>query len=227
MMDERGDFLVVHEPFSHLMDFGSVEVDGVRCSDEESLIETLLGLAERTALFVKDTTDFHYPGVLASERFLTSATHTFIVRRPSEAIASHYRLNPHLSRDEIGFAWVRELHDAVEQAGNRTVVIDADDLVDQPEATVKAYCQAVGIPFLPGALSWPAKVLPGWQRTLRWHADVAASEGIQRIDESGSSADSTAPDIAGHPVLGPYYRYHLPHYLWLQDQRLRPDPSSS
>ena len=70
MMYERGDFLVVHEPFSHLKDFGAADVDGARCHDEGSLMNTLLALAERTSVFVKDTTDFHYPGLLAADRLL-------------------------------------------------------------------------------------------------------------------------------------------------------------
>ncbi|MFS4092200.1 sulfotransferase family protein [Streptomyces sp. AF1A] len=215
MMHERGDFTVLHEPFSHLKDFGTAEVAGVSCTDERTLMDELLSLAERTPVFVKDTTDFHYPVVLTADDFLREATHTFILRHPREAIASHHRLNPQLTRDEIGFARVREIHEAVRSAGSEPVVIDSDDFVDRPEATVRAYCRAVGLEFLPQALSWSPSVLSGWEKTLRWHTEVAASTGVKRRPSAG------ATEVEDHPVLGPYYRYHLPHYHWLRERRLR------
>jgi hypothetical protein len=170
MMHQRGDFDVVHEPFSHLMDFGTAELAGTRYGDERSLMDALLTMAARRPVFVKDTTDFHYPGVLMADDFLAAATHTFMVRHPREAIASHYRLNPRVTRDEIGFARLREIYDAVRRVGGEPVVVDSDDLVDRPAATVRAYCAAVGVPFRGKALSWSAQVLPSWERTIyRYH----------------------------------------------------------
>jgi hypothetical protein len=43
---------------------------------------------------------------------------------------------------------------AVREAGaDASVVIDSDDLVIRPEATMAAYCAAAGLPFLPEALT--------------------------------------------------------------------------
>lgn len=220
MMHERGDFQVVHEPFSHLMDFGSAEFAGGVYSTERALMDALLALAERTPVFVKDTTDFSYPGLLRADDFLRSATHAFIIRHPRETIGSHYRLNPALTRDEIGFARAREIYDAVVRAGQHPVVLDADDLVNHPEAMVRGYCEAVGIEFRPEALSWRPEVLPAWQRTLRWHTAVAASTGFTRSD------GDQPVDVDDHKVLSAYYRYHLPHYEFLRDRRLRVDPGA-
>ncbi|MFJ7130627.1 sulfotransferase family protein [Streptomyces sp. NPDC098101] len=213
----RGDFLVLHEPFSHLADFGREEVEGVECRTEAEVIARLLELARDRQVFVKDTTDFRYPGVLADERFLRGARHTFIVRDPGEAIASHYGLNPELGRDEVGFAWLREIHDRVlEATGAAPPVVDAADLVAAPAETLRAYCAAIGVPFLEHALSWSPGGLPGWEKTARWHSDASGSGTI-------SAAVSSRPplDVPGHPVLGPYYRHHLPHYAYLRERRLR------
>src|SRR5688572_9967975 len=124
MMAARGDYQVVHEPFSHLKDFGSADVAGVRCHDEAALMAALLELSARTPVFVKDTTDFHYPGLLAATGFLRAATHSVIVRHPREAIPSHHRLNPDLTCAEVGFERVREIYDAAAAAGRAPVVID-------------------------------------------------------------------------------------------------------
>src|SRR5919198_2941112 len=207
MMVERGDRLVVHEPFSHVADFGVAEVDGRVVYSERDLIGALRDLASERPVFFKDTTDFHYAALLADTDFLREATHAFMIRDPKAAIASHYRLNPKLGRDEIGFAWLYEIYAAVRDAtGADPVVIDGDDLVAAPEAIVRAYCARVGIRYVPGALSWRPKVLPGWQRTARWHSAVSESSGFERRGEE------SPVDVEGDPKLRAYLRYHQPHY---------------
>jgi hypothetical protein len=63
------------------------------------------------------------------------------------------------------------------------VVIDSDDLVARPDATLAAYCAAVGLLFIPQALRWEPGG-PEWRRTARWHADVGASSGFERRDRT-------------------------------------------
>jgi Sulfotransferase domain len=216
MMAERGDRLVVHEPFSHVVDFGAAEVDGRVVRSERALIDALRELAHERSVFFKDTTDFHYPELLRDTRFLREATHTFMIREPKAAIASHYRLNPKLGRDEIGFAWLHEIYAAVEDAtGLEPVVIDGDDLVAAPEAIVEAYCTRVGIPYVPEALQWKPQVLASWERTARWHTSVSESSGFEpRREES-------PVDVEGDPKLRAYLRYHQPYYDELRARRLR------
>ena len=216
MMVERGDFLVLHEPFSHLVDFGVADVCGAQLRSEPELIRTLLELGGRRPVFLKDTTDFHYPGVLVADRLLREATHTFMIRDPAAAIESHYRLNPNLGRDEIGFAWLYEIFDAVRRAtGAAPLVLDGDDLVRAPHELVEAYCARVGIPFVAEALSWEPTMLPAWQRTGRWHTTVSASGGIADV------AQESELDVAAHPVLGEFLRFHQPYYDELYALRLR------
>lgn len=220
MMVERGDFTVVHEPFSQVVDFGTATVGDQMVHGEAELITALRELAERTAtfsagVFFKDTTDFHYPGLLADSAFLAEATHTFIIRHPAEAIASHFALNPDLGRDEIGFAWLAEIHDAVvEHTGGQPVVIDSDDLVVRPADTVREYCARVGIPFRSEALSWQPGLREEWQKTRPWHESTGQTSGFTRTEPTYRD---TAHSI---PVLAGYLDYHLPHYWKLHAQRM-------
>jgi Sulfotransferase domain len=217
MMAERGDRLVVHEPFSHVADFGVAEVDGRVVHSERELIETLRELASERLVFFKDTTDFHYPELLTDTRFLCEAVHAFMIREPSAAIASHYRLNPKLGRDEIGFAWLYEIYAAVKDAtGGDPVVVDGDDLVAAPEAIVRAYCARVGIRYVPRALRWQPKVLPGWRRTARWHTAASESSGF------ANRREESPVDVESDPRLRAYLRYHQPYYDELHARRLRP-----
>ena len=220
MMSARGDLEVVHEPFSHVTDFGAADVGGVRCTDEKAVMAALLELSASRRVFVKDTTDFHYPGLLADTDFLRAATHSVIIRDPREAIASHHRLNPDVTSEEIGFARVREIHDAAAAAGATPVVVDSDDLVDRPEATVRAFCDAVGIEFVADAMSWAPEELPAWQRAARWHAEVAQSTGFDRSSGAAGTTEVDGVDVAEHPRLGAFHRDHLPHYEYLRQRRI-------
>ncbi len=222
MMTERGDFEVVHEPFSHVSNFGVAQVLDREVHSEGELIETLRQLARERCIFFKDTTDFHYERVLTHADFLREATHTFIIRDPKAVIASHYSLNPGLQRDEIGFAWLYEIFRAVIEVTRATpLVMDGDELVAEPQKYVEAYCRHVDIPHIPEALNWHPGSLPAWERTARWHVAVSESRGMEpttpRVDV----------DVAGDPVLGDYLRYHEPYYQRMRSVRLLPALSQS
>ncbi|MFI8962669.1 sulfotransferase family protein [Streptomyces sp. NPDC053493] len=217
MMAERDDRVVVHEPFSQVVDFGEVKVGEELARSEQDVLATLRAMATRKPVFFKDTTDFHYPALLADEEFLRAATHTFIIRHPAEAIASHYKLNPELGRDEVGFAWLHEIFTAVREAtGSTPVVIDSDDLLDRPAETVRAYCTAVGIPFLPDALNWQPGMRSEWQATSRWHESTSQTAGFTRGSGRGAEV------VEANPVLRGYRDYHLPYYEELRAAALRP-----
>lgn len=216
MMVQRGDFEVVHEPFSHVADFGVARVAGREIRSETDVIAALRGLSKERPVFFKDTTDFHYPRVLADASFLREVTHTFIIRDPHAAIASHHRLEPGLDRDSIGFARLHEMFAAVRRvARTEPVVIDADDLVSAPQAIVSEYCRRVQIRFLPDSLTWPPKQLLAWQRTARWHTAVSATTGFCRPD-----ADD-ATEVVWNPTLRAFLDYHLPFYEEMHAVRLR------
>jgi Sulfotransferase domain len=207
MMAQRGDFTVVHEPFSQVVDFGEVGVGERVVRSEQEAIAALRAMAADGPVFFKDTTDFRFPGVLGDPEFLHAVTHTFIIRHPAEAISSHYALNPALGLDEIGYPWLCELYDAAAGAtGTAPVVVDSADLVTDPEATVRAYCAAVGIPFDPAALSWAAGIRPEWQRTRRWHERTGATTGFAEVTAEYADTPENNELLAGYLV------HHLPYY---------------
>lgn len=85
--------------------------------------------------------------------------------------------------DEIGFARLYALYDAVRAAtGTEPIVLDAADLVTQPEAVVRAWCARVGIDYRAESLTWAPGGRPEWSDTARWHADVATSAGLHRYN---------------------------------------------
>ena len=220
MMMQREDVVTLHEPFSHVADFGGTEVAGATVGSTGALIEAILELGRERLVFFKDTTDFRYPEVLADRRFLREVRHTFIIRRPDEVIASHYALNPQLTEDEVGFGRLRELFTAVTEAtGAVPAVVDSDAMLDDPEQAVRAYCERVGLDFRPQDLSWEPGGHSGWSKAPRWHADAQRSSGFQRSEQTYSATVDT------HPLLAEYHRGQLPHYQELYRHRLN-TPSS-
>lgn len=220
MMAERGDFTVVHEPFSHVADFGRADVAGRPVHDEAELISALRELSASTPVFFKDTTDFHYPGLLADAAFLAEAEHTFIIRDPREIVASHFALNPGLGRDEVGVARLAEIYDAVAGCtGRQPVVVDSDDLVAAPEATVRAYCAAVGIAYREQALAWQPGLREEWRSTSAWHESTSRTSGFAEV------ASEYADTVENNPMLAEFAAYHEPYYRKLKAHRLAVGPA--
>jgi Sulfotransferase domain len=220
MMAERGDFATVHEPFSYLANNGQTEVDGEVVSDEASLLAAIRTLAGRRPVFTKDTTDERYPGLLADREFLRSdARHTFLIRHPRDTIASYHAINPRMRRHNLGFESLYEIYQRVAGlTGRPPVVMDGDDLVADPHRMVRAYCAAVGIPYLPQALAWRPGDRPDWQPSARWHEQAAASSGFTRTGARHRL------DVESDSTLRGYLDHHLPYYQALHAARLVPPP---
>jgi hypothetical protein len=223
MMIERGDFTAVHEPFSYLAEFGYVVLDGKRVTSAPALLGGLRRLAASRPVFVKETTGKRYPEVLGDDEFMTrDAVHTFLIRHPRETIASRYGLDPGAGIDKAGFESLFQIfNEAARRTGHDPVVIDAADLVASPAAIVRAYCERVGIAFLPQALRWSPEDRPEWTLSSRWHAEAAASAGFAPASAPGSDLGiDVGIDVERHPVLSGYLAHHLPFYAELHARRL-------
>ena len=211
-MVERGDLIGVHEPFCTIADFGETDVDGRPYSSANSLLSWLCDSSE--AVFVKDTTDRRHQAVLEHRRFLAEAQHTFLIRRPAEIAASYFALRPHMKVAEVGVEALHELYLAVCATGRRPVVIDSDDLIARPAATMQAYCEAVGLPFIASALSWEPGPRPEWQRFAEWHVDASLASGFR------APTRSYADTVESSQELARFAAHHRPFYERLSDQRL-------
>jgi hypothetical protein len=111
------------------------------------------------------------------------------------------------------------VQDAVRDAGgDASVVIDSDDLVARPEATMAAYCAAVGLSFNPHALTWKPGERPEWRRSARWHVDVSASSGFERRERVYPHTVENSRDLAR------FAAHHRPFYERLYAQRLDVTP---
>jgi hypothetical protein len=219
-MVERGDMTVLHEPFCKIKDFGEIEAGGRTFDSPRSLLAWLRDETDAMSVFVKDHPPIECrPDVLADRRFLAATRHAFLIRRPEEIAASGYALHPGMNIDAIGLENLCTVQDAVRDAGaDASVVIDSDDLVTRPAATMAAYCAAVGLPFIPRALTWEPGERPEWRQYARWHADASASSGFERHEHVYQHTVENSPELAR------FAAHHRPFYERLYAQRLDVTP---
>jgi hypothetical protein len=219
MMAQRGDFVLVHEPFADLAAKGEVDIAGTRVTSTRQAVDEIVRLSADKPVFFKDTTEYRHALLFEDPRFLELMTHTFIVRDPRRAIESHYAMNPAVTLPEIGFEYAYEIFELIRAVtGTVPAVVDADELVRRPAAVVRAYCDAVGIPFDPGALSWTPQDRPEWRRTSQWHRDAAESSVFH---ESDRAYPARVGDV---PALTAFHEHHLPFYQALRELALPPYP---
>ena len=211
---------VLHEPFCNLRDYGETDAGGRTFDSPLSLLAWLRDETQDMRVFLKDHPPAAYVReVLADRRFLAEARHAFLIRRPEEIAASSYALYPSMTISSIGLELLCEVQAAVRDAGaDASVVIDSDDLVARPEATIAAYCAAVGLSFDPRALTWEPGERPEWRRSARWHMDVSASSGFERRGHVYPHTVENSRDLAR------FAAHHQPFYEQLHAQRLDVTP---
>jgi hypothetical protein len=92
-------------------------------------------------------------------------------------------------------------------------VVDAGDLIRDPEGIMRAYCMALEIPFVADALSWEPQKVPEFSRWDSWHDQAQHSSGIGDVD---------GEQRALPPELEQMYQRCLPYYERLRAARLAP-----
>ncbi|MEL6373993.1 MAG: HAD family hydrolase [Pseudomonadota bacterium] len=109
-------------------------------------------------------------------------THAFLIRAPERVVASYARKRAAVTLDDLGVTQQAALFDEVAALRGRPApVIDADDVLADPEGLLRALCSACGIAFDPCMLAWP----PGRRTSdgvwaAHWYGAVEASTGFTR-----------------------------------------------
>ncbi|MFR9676047.1 sulfotransferase family protein [Streptomyces sp. TR02-1] len=218
MMIERGDVTVVHEPLVLLTDHGEVALpalaadggaDGATTTvrDPGALLDHLAALGEEGPVFFKDTLEYSYRHLFDHPEQIAGFVHTFIVRDPARAIASHHAVKPEMACREAGYEHQWALFELARRAtGVDPVVVSAERLLAEPAAVVAAYCAQVGLPHRPEALSWKPGERAEWEQNRRWHLDAIASSSFRLPDREYTVT------VENDARLRSYYEHHLPYY---------------
>lgn len=221
MMCERGDFCIKDEPFGSYYYFSDERISRRRTDVEpnagyrfDAVFKGVLQEAEGQQIFIKD----HAYHVIsrADPAFLSHFQNTFLIRHPAQSIPSLYAMMPDFTLQETGYEESFRLFELVRaMEGTAPAVIDADDLVENPEPAVRAYCEAVGIPFLRRSLNWksglPSDLNADWGG---WYSHLEKSNGFARQ----SNPDYVA--VGDNATTLRAYEHSLSYYQRLHQHRL-------
>ena len=223
MMHQRGDFYVMQEPFGRAAYYSeerifarAAEVSPKPEYNYQNVLHTLKQHAQEGPLFIKDFPLYFLH--IVDENFLTTFTHTFLIRDPAQMLPSYYHKMPDLAFAECGYQELHGLFDKVVQhTGAIPPVINAEDLVLNPTEILQVYCAKLGLPFRPAALHWepPGNADEiGWWDDRSWNDDLRRSKGFQETPQ-------TYLQIHESPSLRALYEQCLPYYEELNRHRLQ------
>ena len=184
----RADTLVIDEPFyafylrqTGKKHPGADEVIAKGQTDWRKVVEQLTGPIPKgkKISFQKQMTHHQLPEV--DRRWLGALTNCFLIRDPAEVITSYIKKNDDPSLEDIGFVQQCDIFDWVRgHTDQRPPIVDAKDVLQDPERILRLLCEAIGVNFDDAMLSWP----PGLRETdgvwaKHWYDEVARSTSFQ------------------------------------------------
>ena len=202
--ENRADTLVVDEPLYafYLAATGKphpvadeVIADGETNWRKVAARLTTGDIGGKRIFYQKQMTHHLLPEV--EREWLAGLTNCFLIRDPAEVIVSYIKKNDDPLLEDLGFVQQAEIFDWVrERSGAIPPVIDARDVLQDPERMLRLLCEAVGVEFDPVMLSWP----PGLRETDgvwagHWYGEVAQSTGFAPYRASRAEVPTRLRDI--------------------------------
>lgn len=150
-------------------------------------------------------------------------TYTFLIRHPRRSIPSYWRccVPPqnkitgftHFMPNEAGYLELRRLFDYLLQQGiierDQVVVVDADDMLDNPEGVIKDYCERTDIEYTSDMLNWndddKEHAVERFEKWAGWHDDAIESDKLRartaaQVSRSVKFFPFVLPSIATKPL---------------------------
>lgn len=184
----RSDTVVVDEPFYayylHVTGKGHPGADEVIATGETDWRKIVTHLTGPTAngkqiFFQKQMTHHLLPEI--DRDWLGSVINCFLIRDPREVINSYIKKREDPVLEDLGFVQQAEIFDFVRTKANAVPpVVDAKDVLQDPERTLRVLCEAIGVEFSESMLSWP----PGCRDTdgiwaKHWYCEVAKTTSFR------------------------------------------------
>jgi hypothetical protein len=202
----RADSAVVDEPFyafylerTGKKHPGAHEVIANGETDWRKVVERLTGPIPdgKRILYQKQMTHHLLPEI--DRAWIVDLTNCFLIRDPREVILSYIKKNPEPTLEDLGFVQQEKIFDfAHEQIGKPPAVIDARDVLENPQRTLELLCAAIGVEFDNAMLSWPLGLRDTdgiWAKY--WYDEVAASTSFQPYEAKEGVVPDRLREIYG------------------------------
>jgi len=200
----RPDTAVIDEPFyAYYLERtgknhpGAAEVIAQGETDWRKVVEQLTGPIPESRhkgpshiFYQKQMTHHLLPEI--EREWMVDLTNCFLIRDPREVILSYIKKNPEPELEDLGFVQQSEIFEFIRARTNSIPpIVDARDVLEHPERTLRLLCDAVGVEFDKVMLSWPPGLRDSdgiWAKY--WYDDVARSTSFQPY----KSREGNVPD---------------------------------
>jgi hypothetical protein len=202
----RADTSVVDEPFygfylkaTEKAHPGVMEIMAHTPTEVYKILQHLTGPVPggRRIFYQKHMSHHLLPEI--DREWLLQVTNCFLIRNPAEVITSYIKKNDDPSLEDLGFVQQAELFDWVlRKTGSISPIIDARDVLQNPERILRLLCDSVEVPFDDAMLSWP----PGLRETdgvwaKYWYDEVAKSTSFQPYRPKNEPVPERLREILG------------------------------
>ncbi len=220
--ENRPDTAVVDEPFyaAWLKASGAdhpmhAEVLAAQPNDWRDVVSILVGAVPGgKAIFYQKHMAHHMTDDM-DLGWMARCRNAFLIRPPEEVLASYVVRRADVTLADIGFLQQAEIFDReADRLGAAPTVIDARDVLADPAGALSALCAAVGAPFDPAMLVWPAgrRDTDGvWAPA--WYDAVERSTGFS-APKTAVAVEDLAPSLrliaeAARPIYERLARFSL------------------
>jgi hypothetical protein len=181
------------------------EVIAAMDCDWRSVMESLRGSTpDGSPVWYQKHMWHHMAGPIGYDDF-AGFTHAFLIRDPERMIASYLRKRENAAFEDFGLERQAEFFDREsDRLGHAPPVIDANDVLANPEGVLTKLCGALAIPWDPAMLSWA----PGRRDTdgpwaPHWYGAVEGSTGFSPPETEPVDLPAEARQLADR--CRPYY----------------------
>jgi hypothetical protein len=200
----RDDTVVIDEPFyayylkvTGIEHPGSDEVIAAGETDWRKIVARLTGrIANGKRIFFQKQMTHHLLPEIDRE-WLGAVSNCFLIRDPRGVINSYVKKRENPALEDLGFVQQAEIFNSVRTRTNTVpAVVDAKDVLQNPERTLRLLCEAVGVEFSKLMLSWP----PGLRDTdgiwaKHWYGEVAKTTSFQPYHPTPSEVPARLREI--------------------------------
>ena len=145
--------------------------------------------------------------------WMADVTNVFLIRHPARVVASFSAKHEAVGLSDIGFQQQVEIFDQVADiTGQAPLVVDSNDIRNDPPAMMQALCDALGIGGAQSMLNWPAGPKPFdgvW--APHWYGSVWRSTGF--AGREGALPQLNGPYAAIAEAAMPFYERLKPFAL--------------
>jgi len=210
---QRADMTVVDEPlYAHFLSKTDTE------AAHPGIAEILRVMENDGAQVVHamQHKDFSKPHVLFKQMthhliqldlsFLLEMENVLLIRSPKRIIASYAKVIPNPSIQDVGIKMQYDLFQQLSKAGKVATVVDAKELLLNPEKVLTLLCSELEIPFDSNMLQWKKGARPEdgcWAKY--WYANVHNSTGFMPYQEKKILLKGDLANLAAE--CQPYYNF--------------------